>query len=322
MQNLFPEIKPYATHRLSVDSIHELYIEESGTAKGFPILFLHGGPGGGTEPLHRRFFDPEKYRIILFDQRGSGKSTPHGCIEANTTQLLIDDIEAIREHLSIDQWVVFGGSWGATLGLLYAQTFPEKVEALVLRGIFLSREKDLTWLYKNGANRIFPDAWKAFLKLIPKQEQENLLQAYSKRLNGDDEITRMAAAKAWSCWEGSCATLKPSSSVMDHFTSPHTALSLAKMEVHYFLNHSFIKENQIIDQMDRIAHLPGVIVHGRYDMVCPLDNAIALAEAWPNAELNIIREAGHASSEPGIADALVKATNSVAKFLEERDANQ
>ena len=318
MQNLFPEIKSYTEHYLDVDDTHKLYIEESGSKNGIPILFIHGGPGGGTEPFHRRFFDPEKYRIILFDQRGCGKSKPHGNLKNNNTQALIDDIEKIRSHLNIEQWILFGGSWGATLSLLYAQANPDKVTTLILRGVFLNRQKDLHWLYQEGANRIFPDAWNTFVKLIPNDERDNLLAAYEKRLNGDNELERMAAAKAWSTWEGSCATLKPSSTVMNHFTDPHTALSLAKIEVHYFLNKSFIEENQIIQNMHLIEHIPGIIVHGRYDMVCPLDNAISLADAWPNAELNIIREAGHASSEPSIADALVRATNNVAKFIEEK----
>ena len=317
MLALFPDIKPFAEHKLAVDEIHTLHVEECGRKDGFPILFLHGGPGGGTEPFNRRFFDPEKYRIILFDQRGCGHSTPHGSLQNNTTQHLIDDIERIREHLGITQWVLFGGSWGATLALLYAQAFPEKVTAMILRGVFLARQKDLTWLYQNGANRVFPDAWEEFIKPIPEAERHDLLAAYSRRLNSDNELVKMSACKAWSAWEGSCATLKPSSRVMDHFTDPHTAISLARIEVHYFTNKSFIKENQILDNMDRIQQIPGIIIHGRYDMVCPLDNSQALYRVWDNAELNIIREAGHASSEPAISDALVKATNKMAEFLEE-----
>lgn len=316
---LYPEIKPYAEHKLQVDNTHTLYIEESGSENGIPVVFLHGGPGGGTEPCNRRFFDPEKYRIILFDQRGCGKSEPHGSLENNTTQHLINDIEKIRAHLDIDKWVVFGGSWGSTLGLLYAQSFPERVMGLILRGIFLSREKDLRWLYQDGANRVFPDAWHEFLKPIPEPSQHNLLEAYSKLLNGENELSRMGAAKAWATWEASCATLKPNHTVMDHFTDPHTALSLAKIEVHYFSNHSFIEENQIIHDMHKIKDIPGIIIHGRYDMVCPLENAVTLHKAWPNADLNIIREAGHASSEPGITDALIRATNDMAKFLEEKE---
>ena len=314
---LYPDIKPYAEHYLEVDSIHTLYIEEYGSTNGIPILFLHGGPGGGTEPFNRRFFDPEKYRIILFDQRGCGKSKPHGALENNTTQDLIKDIEKIRAHLGIEQWVLFGGSWGATLALLYAQEFPSHVTAMILRGVFLSRQKDLHWLYQEGANRIFPDAWEEFIKPIPTIERHNLIQAYSQRLNSDNELVRLSAAKAWSTWEGSCATLKPNTIVMDHFTDPHTALSLARIETHYFLNNSFIQENQILINVDRIRDIPGIIIHGRYDMICPLDNAVALYHVWDNAELNIIREAGHASSEPAIIDALVKATRDIATFFNE-----
>lgn len=320
MLALYPDIKPYAEHRLDVDNIHSLYVEECGTPTGIPVLFLHGGPGGGTEPFNRRFFNPEKYRIILFDQRGCGKSKPHGELKNNTTQHLIDDIEKIREHLGIEQWVLFGGSWGATLSLLYAQAFPDKVTAMILRGIFLSRQKDLQWLYRDGANRVFPDAWKEFIKPIPEAERSDLLTAYHNRLNSDNEIVRMSACKAWSSWEGSCATLKPSTKVMNHFTDPHTAVSLARIEVHYFLNNSFIEENQILNNMEAIESIPGIIVHGRYDMVCPLDNAMALSQAWENAELNIIREAGHASSEPAISDALVKATNELAAFIEKEES--
>lgn len=316
MLSLYPDIKPYAEHYLAVDEIHTLYIEECGTTNGIPILFLHGGPGSGTEPLNRRFFNPDKYRIILFDQRGCGKSKPHGSLKSNTTQDLIKDIEKIRTHLGIEQWVLFGGSWGSTLALLYAQEFPEQVTAMILRGIFLSRQKDLRWLYQEGANRVFPEAWENFIKSIPSTERDNLLRAYSQRLNSDNEFVRMSAAKAWATWEGSCATLKPSSQVMRHFTEPHTALSLARIETHYFMNHSFIEDNQILRNIDKISGIPGIIVHGRYDMICPVDNALELYNAWDNAELNIIREAGHASSEPAITDALIKATRSITKFLD------
>ncbi|MDX1695292.1 MAG: prolyl aminopeptidase [Ketobacteraceae bacterium] len=317
MQALYPDIKPFAEHQLSVDDIHKLHIEECGRIDGIPVLFLHGGPGGGTEPYNRRFFNPEKYRIILFDQRGCGKSKPHGCLENNTTQDLIDDIEKIREHLGVDKWVLFGGSWGATLALLYAQDFPERVSGMILRGVFLARRKDLTWLYQEGANRVFPDAWEDFIKPIPEAERGDLLEAYNKRLNSDNEIVRMSACKAWSTWEGNCATLKPNSKVMDHFTDPHTAVSLARIEVHYFLKNTFIEENRILNNMERIQDIPGIIVHGRYDMVCPLDNSQILYRNWANAELNIIREAGHSSSEAAISDALVKATNKMADFMEE-----
>ncbi len=317
MHILYPPIKPYREQRLDVEPPHTLHIEESGNRNGMPVLFLHGGPGAGCESHHRRFFDPEKYRIILFDQRGCGRSTPHASLENNHTQGLIEDIEAIRNLLEIDQWVLFGGSWGATLALLYAQQHPDKVSGMILRGVFLSRRRDIEWLYKDGVNRIFPDAWQEFLKPIPTSERDNLLKAYYEKLTGQDELARMGAAKAWAGWEGHTATLRPSLNVMDHFADPHTALSLARIEAHYFINSSFIEENQILNNMDSIKDIPGIIIHGRYDMICPLENAFELHERWPDSELFIIRDAGHASSESGIVDALVKATDEMAKKLED-----
>lgn len=318
MQILYPPIKPYREQILEVEPPHCLHIEESGNRNGMPVLFLHGGPGSGCEPYHRRFFDPDKYRIILFDQRGCGRSTPHAELENNTTQGLIEDIEAIRQLLDIDQLVLFGGSWGATLALLYAQAYPEHVSGVIIRGVFLSRQRDLDWIYKDGANRIFPDAWQEFIKPIPVREQGNLLEAYLERLTGKDELARMSAAKAWSGWEAHCATLRPSHTVMDHFAEPHTALSMARIEAHYFINKSFLEPNQILDNMGKIRDIPATIVHGRYDMICPLENAHELHLCWPNSELIIIRDAGHASSEAGIVDALVKATDEMAKKLEDR----
>ena len=312
---LYPDIKPYREQRFDTGSHHVLHVEESGNKDGIPVLFLHGGPGSACEPFHRRFFDPEKYRIILFDQRGCGRSTPHANVENNTTQDLIDDMERIREELEVDSWVLFGGSWGTTLGLLYAQQFPKNVSAMILRGVFLARQQDLDWIYKDGANRIFPDAWHEFTKNIAPEEQEDLLQAYKKLLSGNNELARMAAAKSWSAWEGHCATLRPNITVMDHFAEPHTALSMARMEVHYFSNKAFIEENQILDNMGGVADIPGIIVHGRYDMICPLENATSLHHLWPASELQIIRDAGHASSEAGIVDALVRATDSIAKIV-------
>ena len=312
---LYPDIKPYREQRFDTGSHHVLHVEESGNKDGIPVLFLHGGPGSACEPFHRRFFDPEKYRIILFDQRGCGRSTPHANVENNTTQDLIDDMERIREELEVESWVLFGGSWGTTLGLLYAQQFPKNVSAMILRGVFLARQQDLDWIYKDGANRIFPDAWHEFTKNIAPEEQEDLLQAYKKLLSGNNELARMAAAKSWSAWEGHCATLRPNITVMDHFAEPHTALSMARMEVHYFSNKAFIEENQILDNMGGVADIPGIIVHGRYDMICPLENATSLHHLWPASELQIIRDAGHASSEAGIVDALVRATDSIAKIV-------
>ena len=309
---LYPDIKPYASHSFEVDKPHVLHVEECGNPKGLPIVFVHGGPGAGCEPFHRRFFDPNLYRIVLFDQRGCGRSTPHAELHANTTQALVADMEMIRQRLNIDKWVVFGGSWGSTLGLIYAQAYPEKVLGLVLRGIFLCRDEDITWFYQDGAGRIFPEYWQQYLAPIPAEERGDMVRAYYKRLTGQDEISRMAAAKAWSIWEGRTATLEPRQSVVDHFAHPHTALSLARIECHYFINQSFLAPNQIIRDANKLAAIPGVIVHGRYDVVCPVDQAWALHQAWPQAELKIIGDAGHSATEPGIVDALVRATQKMA----------
>ncbi len=313
MRRLYPEIKPYLTHSLAVDPPHLLYLEESGTPTGIPVLFVHGGPGAGCEPYHRRFFDPEKYRIILFDQRGCGKSTPHASLDNNTSQALVADMERIREHLGVEKWILFGGSWGSTLSLLYAQTHPQRVRALVLRGIFLCSDAEIHWFYQEGTNRVFPDYWQDFIRPIPAVERGNLLQAYHRRLTGNDEIARMAAAKAWSIWEGRCATLKTSDEVVNHFGSPHTALSLARIECHYFLNHGFMQPDQLLRDAERLAGIPMHIVHGRYDMICPLEYAWRLHQACPESQLRIIGDAGHAASEPGITDALIRITEMLAR---------
>lgn len=315
MQLLYPEIKPYQRHDLKVDDIHTLYLEECGDPEGIPILFVHGGPGAGFSKHDRRFFDPEKYRIILFDQRGSGRSTPHAELSANTTQHLIDDIEAIRNYLSIDKWVLFGGSWGSTLSLLYAQSYPEYVNGLILRGIFLCREKDLNWFYQSGADQIFPDYWMDFVKPIAPDKRDNMISAYYEKLTGDNELAKMAAAKAWSLWEGRSATLRPSPDVVSTFSDPHLAVSLARIEAHYFVNQTFLEEGHIIANVDKLEGIPGTIIHGRYDMVCTLDNAVSLNQAWADSELQIIRDAGHSSHEPSIVDALIKATNAMALLL-------
>ena len=309
MLTLFPEIQPYATHRLAVDEPHELHVEECGNPQGLPVLFLHGGPGAGFQPWNRRFFDPARYRIVLFDQRGAGRSTPHASLEGNTTPALVADIEKLREFLGIGQWVVFGGSWGSTLALAYAEAYPQRVLGLILRGIFLCRDQDIRWFYQDGASHVYPDHWADYVKVIPEAERGDFLSAYYKRLTGDDEIARMAAAKAWSVWEGVCATLRPNQHVVDHFSDPHVALSLARIEAHYFVNRIFMEENQLLRDAWKLAGIPGVIVHGRYDMICPLDNAFALHEAWPEAELQVIPDAGHSAAEPGIIDALVRAAN-------------
>lgn len=315
MQLLYPEIKPFARHELAVEQPHVLYADESGQEDGLPVVFIHGGPGAGCDSLSRRFFDPSVYRIITFDQRGAGRSTPHASLENNTTAHLIEDLEALREHLGIEKWVLFGGSWGSTLALAYAQAHPDRVMGMILRGIFLCRKQDIHWFYQEGASHIFPDYWEDYVSLIPEDERHDMVGAYYRRLTGDDEICHMHAAKAWSIWEGRCATLRPSAQVVDRFSDARRAYSIARIECHYFVNDSFLEPDQLLRDMDRIAHIPGIIVHGRYDMVCPLDNAYALHQRWPGSELQIIRDAGHAASEAGIADALVRATQAMARQL-------
>ena len=315
MQTLYPEIKPYARHELAVTEPHVLYVDESGYADGLPVVFIHGGPGAGCDALSRRFFDPNLYRIVTFDQRGCGRSTPHASLDNNSTWDLVADLERIREHLGIDKWVLFGGSWGSTLALAYAQTHPERVHALLLRGIFLCRPQDFQWFYQEGASRLFPDYWEDYLAPIPADERGDLMQAFYKRLTGQDQIAQMHAAKAWSTWEGRTATLRPNSQVVERFSDAHRALSIARIECHYFVNNAFLDADQLLRDMPKIAHLPGLIVHGRYDVICPLDNAYALHQAWPNSELQIIRDAGHAASEVGITDALVRGADDMARRL-------
>lgn len=308
MRILFPDIKPYATQRWAVDDLHSLYVEECGVPGGLPVLFLHGGPGAGCEPLHRRFFDPQRYRIVLFDQRGSGQSTPHAELRDNTTWRLVADIETLRERLGIDRWLVFGGSWGSTLALAYAETHPERVWGLILRGVFLCRDRDIHWFYQEGASRLFPDRWEQFLAPIPVAERNEMVQAYYRRLTSANELERLRAAKAWAMWEGATLTLEHNSQIVEQFGEAHRALSLARIECHYFINQCFMEPDQLLRDADRLRDIPGVIIHGRYDVVCPLDNAWALHQAWPEAELRIVPTAGHAASEPGIIDALVHAT--------------
>jgi len=312
MNTLYPDINPYKQHHLAVDDIHTLYIEESGNAQGIPVLFIHGGPGGGTSTYHRCFFDPEKYRIILFDQRGCGQSTPHAELQGNNTDNLIQDIEKIRQHLQVDQWLLFGGSWGSTLSLLYAQAYPEQVLGMILRGIFLCRDQDIQWFYQQGASAIFPDYWQDYEKIIPENERQDMLSAYYKRLTSDNEIARMSAAKAWSVWEGRCSTLDPNADVVEHFGDPHIALAMARIEAHYFINKAFLQPNQILRDASKIQHIPTVIVHGRYDIVCPIEQAFALYKVLPHAELHIVRDAGHSAMEAGITDNLIKAAKQFA----------
>jgi len=315
MNDLFPEIRPYRTENLAVDDVHTLYVEEVGNPDGIPALFLHGGPGAGCESYHRRFFDPERYRVVLFDQRGAGRSTPHADLRNNTTWDLVADIERIREHLGIERWLLFGGSWGSTLALAYAETHPERVSGLILRGVFLCRRHEIRWFYQQGASRLFPDFWEDFVSPIDLADRHDMLNAYHRLLTGPDEVRRLSAAKAWSVWEGRTATLVSDERVASHFAQAHVALSMARIECHYFMNDAFLKPNQLLEQASRLEGIPGVIVHGRYDVICPLENAWQLHEAWSGSELSIITEAGHSATEPGTRSRLVEATQAFAERL-------
>jgi len=312
MNRLFPPIEPFRTHSLTVGQGHRLYVEECGRPDGLPVVFLHGGPGAGCETYHRRFFNPDVYRIILFDQRGCGRSLPHAELTGNNTQALMKDMETIRAMLDIDRWIVFGGSWGSTLALVYAETHPLRVLGLILRGIFLCRSRDIDWFYQDGASCLLPDYWQDYLQPIPVVERDHMVEAYYRRLTGDDELARMAAAKAWSSWEGRASTLLPKASVTGHFDNPYTALSLARIECHYFMHDSFLEHDQILRDAGRLHGIPGVIVHGRYDVVCPVEQAWLLHEVWPQSRLQIIPDAGHSATEEGIVDALVTATGQFA----------
>lgn len=311
-RELFPPIEPNHTGFLEVDSGHKLYYEECGNPKGKPVVFLHGGPGGGCTPGMRRFWNPDIYRIVLFDQRGSGQSTPHANLDNNTTWDLVNDIEVLRAALQIDRWQVFGGSWGSTLALAYCQAHPERVTEIVLRGIFMLRKKEIDWFYQHGASEIYPDRWQHYLEPIPQSERGDLLQAYYKRLTDDDAEVRLAAAKAWSVWEGTTSTLLPNADIADAFGEPEMALALARIECHYFVNNGFMENNQLINNVDKIRNIPAVIVQGRYDVVCPAVSAWELSQAWPEAELRIVPDAGHAAFEPGNVHELITATDKFA----------
>ena len=275
------------------------------------------GPGAGCNGQARRYFDPDKYRIILFDQRGAGRSTPHASLENNTTEALVSDMEAIREQLGIQKWLLFGGSWGTTLSLVYAQQYPERVMGMILRGVFLFRQCDIDWFYQEGASRIFPDYWEDYCQPIPEEQQHDFVAAYHKLLTGDNELARMSAAKAWALWEAHCATMRPNPALIGAMSDPHLATALACIEAHYCLHKGFLEENQILNNAEQLKGIPGVIVHGRYDMICPLENAVSLRRLWHDAELHIIRDAGHSSSEPGIVDALIRATRDMARRFED-----
>jgi proline iminopeptidase len=310
MPQPYPPIEPYQTHRVRVSDLHELYVEECGNRAGTPVVFVHGGPGGGVEPWHRQFFNPQKYRIVLFDQRGCGKSTPHAELRENTTWDLVEDMERIRKLLGIDKWVVFGGSWGSTLALTYAQAHPEGCRALVLRGIFLLRRAEIDWFYQGGANWIYPDAWEPYEAAIPADERGDYVSAYYKRLTSDDAAVRSAAAKAWSVWEGATSKLFPNADMVTRFGESKFAEAFARIECHYFTNKGFFeRDDQLLANIDRIRHIPGVIIQGRYDVVCPMRSAWDLHRAWPEAAFEAVGDAGHAASEPGILSKLVEWTD-------------
>jgi proline iminopeptidase len=306
----YPAIEPFRTHRLRVSELHELHVEECGNPRGLPAVFLHGGPGGGSEPWHRQFFDPTKYRIVLFDQRGCGRSTPHAELRENGTWDLVSDIERIREHLGIERWLVFGGSWGSTLALAYAQTHPDRVRAMVLRGIFLLRRCEIDWFYQEGASWLYPDAWEHFLAPIPLAERGDLVAAYHRRLTSTDARVRSEAARAWSVWEGSTSKLLPSGDMVLRFGETRFAEAFARIECHYFVNRGFFKsDNWLIENVHRIRQIPAVIVQGRYDVVCPMRSAWDLHRAWPEADLRVVSDAGHAASESGVLSQLIEATD-------------
>jgi proline iminopeptidase len=305
-RDLYPEIEPFDTGMLPLDGLHQMYYEQSGNPTGVPVVFLHGGPGAGANATHRRFFDPKHYRIVVFDQRGSGRSRPLGEIRDNTTPLLIDDIERLRRHLGIESWFVFGGSWGSTLALAYAEFHPEKVRGLALRGIFLCRKSEIDW-FLYGLKELAPEAWRAFSGFIPEAERGDLLTAYHSRLMNPDPTVHMPAARAWSVYEGSCSTLLPSPETVRAFSADVLALGLSRMEAHYFMNNIFLPENHLLANVHKIRKIPAVIVQGRYDLVCPIRTADELHRVWPEAAYQVIPDAGHSAMEPGIRAALVSA---------------
>ena len=309
MSSLYPAIEAYETGMLEVGDGHVIYYEQSGNPDGKPAVFVHGGPGGGTDPSARRNWDPARYRIVLFDQRGCGKSTPYANLHANTTPHLIADMEKLRAHLSIKRWQVFGGSWGSTLSLAYAEAHPTRVSELILRGIFLCRPEEIHWLYQEGTSRIFPDAWEGFLAPIPESERGDMVTSYHKRLTSDDEAVRHEAALAWSIWEGSTSRLIPDLELVAKTADPVFAAAFARIECHYFINRGFMDDNQLLRDVDKIRHIPCVIIQGRYDVICPPKSAWDLHRAFPEAKLVMVPDAGHSARESGIQAALLNATN-------------
>ncbi len=313
MRKLYPEIEPFNTGKIEVDDRHTLYYEECGNPEGKPVVILHGGPGGGCSAKMRRFHDPAKYRIVLFDQRGSGRSTPHADLVDNTTWHLVEDIEKLRTRLDIDRWQVFGGSWGSTLALAYAESHPKRVTELVLRGIFMLRRWELEWFYQEGASRLFPEAWAKYVSAIPEVERHDLISAFNRRLTSEDEATRLAAARAWSVWEGATSFLHVDEDFAKSHEDAQFALAFARIENHYFIHSGFFEvDDQLLRDAGKLADIPGVIVHGRYDVVCPAQNAWDLHKAWPKAELAITPTSGHSAFEEENIDALIAATDKFA----------
>jgi proline iminopeptidase len=313
--DLFPEIEPYREGKLRVSKLHTIHFEECGNPRGKPLVFLHGGPGGGIEPIYRRYFDPKKWRIVLFDQRGCGRSRPFAELRENTTWDLVADIEKLREHLGIERWVVFGGSWGSTLSLAYAETHPRRVKALVLRGIFLLRRSELLWFYQEGASHIFPDAWESYLAPIPPRERGDLMKAYYGRLTSRNRKVRAEAAKAWSIWEGSTSKLLVDPKLLERFSRGRFADAFARIEAHYFVNGGFLEtDDQLLRHARRLRKIPAVIVQGRYDVVCPATSAWALHRVWPEAKFILVPDAGHSMTEPGTRSALIEETDRFARL--------
>jgi proline iminopeptidase len=309
VRELYPPIEPYNSGHLKVSDQHSIYFEESGNPQGQPAVFVHGGPGGGTQPEYRRFFDPKHYRIILFDQRGCGKSTPHACLDENTTWDLVRDMEQLRKHLGLEKWLVFGGSWGSTLSLAYSETHPERCTHLVLRGIFLLRKWEIDWFYQSGADAIFPDLWEEYLRPIPPSERGDMLSAYYKRLTSADTAVQLEAARAWSIWEGSTSKLHIDRSLVDHYSAEEFAIAFARIECHDFMNQGYLEEGQLLRDVDKIRHLPTVIVQGRYDIVCPMRSAWDLHRAFPEAKFVVSPAAGHSMLEPENRSALLDGTD-------------
>jgi len=309
LRTVYPAIEPYETGMIEVGDGHSIYYERSGTRGGKPAVFLHGGPGGGVSPIHRQLFDPALYDVMLFDQRGCGRSTPYAELEANTTWHLVADIERLRALMGVDKWLVFGGSWGSTLALAYAETHPEHVSALILRGVYTLTKPELDWYYKFGVSEMFPEKWERFLAPLPEAERHDPMAAYRRLLTGEDEAAKLEAAKAWSIWEGETITLLPNPAYTEVFGDGHYAIAFARIENHYFTHAGWLEEGQLLRDAGRLNGIPGVIVHGRYDMPCPAKYAWALHKAWPEAEFHLIEGAGHAYSEPGILDRLIRATD-------------